>query len=92
MKRLHVFITGDVVGVGFRAFIKHHALKLGLKGWVRNVDEPVPGVEAVFEGTGDKLIEIVDICHRGPEVSWVEDVVTTYKNPTGEFDDFTIIR
>ncbi len=80
------------MGVVFVAFVKSHGLKVGLKGWVRNVYEPVAGVEAVFEGTSAKLIAIVDICQKGPEVSWVENVSTRYQEASSGFDGFTIIR
>jgi len=48
MKRAHLFISGKVQGVFFRAFTKEVADSLGLKGWVRNLTDG--RVEAVFEG------------------------------------------
>jgi acylphosphatase len=32
----HVVVRGRVQGVGFRAFVEHHAIQRGLTGWVRN--------------------------------------------------------
>ncbi|MFH0773114.1 MAG: acylphosphatase, partial [bacterium] len=39
MKQVHVYIKGDVIGVGFRAWTKIQAKIIGVNGWVRNVFE-----------------------------------------------------
>ena len=49
-KRFHVFISGRVQGVFFRANTWKQARSLGLTGWVRNL--PDGRVESVFEGEG----------------------------------------
>ena len=46
MKRIHILISGRVVGVFFRKFIKDNADKLNVKGFVRNKENEV---ECVFE-------------------------------------------
>ncbi len=92
MERAHVFITGDVIGVGFRAWVVSHAQKLGLFGWVRNVFEPKQAVEAVFEGKKEDVEKMIELCKKGPEISWVENVEVTNELSTGEFDGFSIIR
>lgn len=87
-KRIHVKITGDVTGVGYRYWTKIQAEKLELTGWVRNRDEGY--VEAVFEGPKDILLQMIDKCHEGPEISWVENVEVEWKDATGENNNFTI--
>lgn len=87
-KRVHVFIHGDVVGVGFRAWTIRNAEKLGIKGWVRNFG--IKTVEAVFEGGKKELEEMIDLCRMGPEVSWVEKVDLEWEKYTGEFMNFEI--
>ena len=88
MKRLHVFIFGDVVGVGFRAWTVGEASSLGLRGWVRNAD--MNTVEAIFEGDKEKTDQMIELCHKGPEGSWVEKVKVKEEKVIGEFDDFGI--
>lgn len=89
MKRVHVIISGDVQGVGFRSLIKSQAQKLGLTGWVKNRTDSA--VEAVFEGDEVKLAEIVELCHSGPEIAWVEEVKLKEEEYLGEFSEFEII-
>jgi len=88
--RAHVWISGRVQGVFFRAHTKEVAEKLGLTGWVRNL--PDGRVEAVFEGEEDAVKEAIEWCKRGPPLAKVERVEVRYEEPTGEFKDFRIIR
>jgi acylphosphatase len=64
MKIVHVIVRGRVQGVGYRAFVEHEALKLGLEGWVRNRRDG--SVEAVFAGAPEKVQAIIEACRRGP--------------------------
>lgn len=92
MVRVHLFITGNVLGVGFRSWTVWKAKGLNLSGWVKNVHEPQEGVEAVFEGEKEKVGKMVKLCKKGPIVSWVENVKIKWEKATGEFDNFTIIK
>ena len=47
----HVVVRGRVQGVGYRAFVEHHARLRNLTGWVRNRRDG--SVEAVFAGDGE---------------------------------------
>lgn len=88
MKRAHVFIHGDVIKVGFRAWIVKNAQILGLTGWVKNTEGKE--VEAVFEGVEENVKEMVDKCYDGPQVSWVDKVDVTWEEETGEFEGFEV--
>lgn len=68
----HIFISGFVQGVGYRRFVRHHGLKLGLTGWVKNL--PDNRVEAIFSGPKEKIEKIIEICKKGPFLSEVRDV------------------
>lgn len=63
-QRLTALIAGDVQGVGFRAFIKRHALDLGLVGYAENLSDG--RVEVVAEGDRDTLEMLLEKLHRGP--------------------------
>jgi acylphosphatase len=88
--RAHVWISGRVQGVFFRAHTKELADELGLTGWVRNL--PDGRVEAVFEGEEDAVKEAIEWCKRGPPLASVEKVEVRYEQPTGEFRGFRILR
>ena len=88
MIRAHVFISGRVQGVFFRANTKRVAEELGVKGWVRNL--PDGRVEAVFEGEEESVKKIIEWCHQGPPAARVDKVEVTYEEYKGEFDNFEI--
>ena len=72
MKQAHVFISGNVQGIGYRQFVKSNALKLGLPGWVRNTEDG--GVEAVFQGKEETIEEMIGICRQGPMLAEVKQI------------------
>lgn len=87
MVRAHVFISGDVIGIGFRVWTVREAKKLNLTGWVKNV---YPDVEAVFEGLKEDIDKMIELCHQGPDVGFVENVQVVWEKYQGEYLDFTI--
>lgn len=89
MKVAHIFISGFVQGVGFRQFIKINADKLGLKGWVRNL--PDGRVEAVFEGSKEKIEEGISLCRKGPLLSEVKRVNVRWEGINERFETFEIV-
>jgi acylphosphatase len=89
MKRVHLIISGDVIGVGYRSWVKRQARELGVSGWVKNREDNT--VELVVEGSKDHLTAVVAICKKGPDVAWVKDVVETWQDATGEFVDFEVL-
>ena len=60
MKTLKITITGTVQGVFFRTFIKEKADELGLKGFVRNLDDG--RVEVVVEGRDENANKMIEVC------------------------------
>lgn len=87
-KRLHVFFSGRVQGVFFRAFTRDAARRHGVKGWVRNL--PDGRVEAVFEGSPEAVDAVLSICREGPPLARVDRVDVQEEPCTGEFEDFDI--
>ena len=86
--RAHVFISGRVQGVFFRAYTKDNADKLGVKGFVRNLRDG--RVEAVFEGDEEAVKKMIAWCHHGPPAARVEKVDVKFEEYKGEFDSFEI--
>lgn len=96
LKQAHVYIKGDVIGVGFRAWAKIQAKINGVSGWVRNVfgNEHVfgrgGGVEAVFQADGEQVEKMVQLMREGPSVSRVDDVEVYWQEPREIFEGFEI--
>ena len=83
----HVFFSGRVQGVFFRAFTEENAIKLGIRGWVRNL--PDGRVEAVLEGPRDKVEKLIYLCRYKHPYARVNDVEIHYGKPEG-YTDFHI--
>ena len=60
----HILVSGRVQGVGFRAFVEHHARQRNLSGWVRNRRDG--SVEAVFAGLQKSVEGMIAACRIGP--------------------------
>ena len=79
--RAHVFVSGRVQGVFFRATTRETAAEHGVDGWVRNLDDG--RVEAVFEGPEPAVEAMVEFCHEGSPAARVEDVSVERSAPEG---------
>ena len=87
-KRLSVFWSGRVQGVGFRYTTESVALELGIAGWVRNL--PDGRVEAVAEGSEKSLRLMLERITSGPMKPYIRGVETRWERATGEFEEFQI--
>ena len=70
---LQVTISGEVHGVGYRAWVRDQAVTYGLEGWVRNRADG--SVEVLFAGPADIVAQVVALCRRGPSSARVANVV-----------------
>ncbi len=86
--RAHVFVSGRVQGVFYRASTRDTAMGLGLAGWVRNLSDG--RVEAVFQGEEDVVRTAVAWCRKGPDGSRVEDVETIFDEELENLTTFSI--
>ncbi|RLE60332.1 MAG: acylphosphatase [Thermoprotei archaeon] len=86
--RAHIFVSGIVQGVFFRATMREVARKYGVTGWVRNL--PDGRVEAVLEGPEEAVKKVIEWAHRGPPLARVEKVEVKWEEYKGEFKDFNI--
>ena len=85
--RAHVYVSGKVQGVYFRATTREEAREHGVDGWVRNLDDG--RVEAVFEGPKEDVESLIEFCHRGSKAARIDDVEVSYEEPQGE-DGFRV--
>ena len=86
--QVKVVISGKVQGVFYRVHTKHAADGLGIKGYVKNLANG--SVEAVFEGDQPVVDQMIDWCHKGPEMSRVDHVQTQEIKPLTCFKIFEI--
>mgnify|MGYP000341304588 CR=1 FL=1 len=71
-KAVHIFLSGRVQGVGFRAFIRRNANKLNVNGWAKNLEDG--RVEAVFTGKKEKVNKLIELVKKGPRFANVTDI------------------
>ena len=86
-KRVHVYYSGAVQGVGFRYTAEHTAFSLGLTGWAKNlrdgrVEVLCEGKESDLKVLLQKIDDILGGYIRDSDIEWGE--------ATGEFDGFDI--
>jgi acylphosphatase len=96
LKQARLYIKGDVIGVGFRAWIKIQSKVFGISGWVKNVfNKPEiygvgGGIEALLQGEDDKIDKIIQEIKKGPSVSRVENVEILWEEPKEILEGFEI--
>jgi len=74
-KHIHIKISGQVQGVGFRFSIYEKFVELNLLGKAENT--PDGGVLIDTEGPEESLAALVEWCHKGPQGARVEGVGVT---------------
>jgi acylphosphatase len=57
-------VRGRVQGVGYRSFVQHAAIPLGVVGWVQNLEDG--SVEVYAAGTDAQLSGLEDAMWKGP--------------------------
>ena len=87
--RAHVFVSGKVQGVNFRANLRDQARRGQVEGWVRNL--PDSRVEAIFEGNSGAVQRLVSWCYSGPTAADVQHVDIEWEPPTNREGPFGIM-
>jgi acylphosphatase len=77
--RSHVFVSGQVQGVGYRASTHKMATRLGLNGWVCNLSDG--RVEAVFEGEKQAIEAMLKWCETGSRMAIVQHLEILSERP-----------
>jgi len=86
--RIHIWVKGRVQGVGFRSFVQQSGVLFELTGWVRNVGDGM--VEAVAEGSRDRLEKFAQAVKSGPRAGRVDEARIEWENASGEFQNFGV--
>jgi acylphosphatase len=87
--RAHLWLSGRVQGVGFRASTQEEAKRIGgVAGWVMNLSDG--RVEAIIEGRRDRVEALVRWCRKGPSSADVTKVERKDEPPGGEVKTFEV--
>jgi acylphosphatase len=81
---------GRVQGVGFRWWTHREALRLNVRGTVRNLSDG--SVEVMAVATRDALEHFERSLRRGPPMSDVEQLVPVGCTLPDDVEDFTIVH
>ncbi len=81
-------VYGVVQGVGYRAFAMQRAERLGLVGYVRNLDDG--SVEVYAEGEKQAIEALIKELEEGPFLARVEKVDVQWVEPSGSYEEFRI--
>ncbi|MFX1455492.1 MAG: acylphosphatase [Promethearchaeota archaeon] len=84
--RIIIRVYGLVQGVFFRYTTRKIARKLGLTGYVKNLQNRSVYIEA--EGPMDKLKELLEFAKEGPRNARVDRIEHEYKPPSSQYKDF----
>jgi acylphosphatase len=72
MATQRILVSGRVQAVSYRDWTVRTAQRLGLKGWVRNLDDG--RVEILADGEEEAIGKLVDACREGPPLARVDHV------------------
>ncbi|MCL1817820.1 MAG: acylphosphatase [Spirochaetaceae bacterium] len=72
MQGLYLRVFGRIQGVGFRAWTRRQALRLGVTGWVRNEADGTVSCEC--RGTEEALAAFAETLRRGPPLARVDKI------------------
>lgn len=89
MKAVTIRVSGHVQGVFFRASTKDAAVRLGVRGQVRNDGDGTVFIEA--EGDDAAVDQLVEWCKKGPPHARVQSVDVKVAQPKG-FREFSVER
>lgn len=86
-KRVHIFYSGRVQGVGFRFTAEGLAREAGIQGWVKNLRDG--RVELVAEA-GQAVLNDYMAAIKKTMGYYISDMDVEWSDATGEFNDFEV--
>ena len=87
-KRVHVYYSGRVQGVGFRFTAEETARSMGVVGWIKNLRDG--RVEMIAEGEEKLLTEFLDAIRTGAMRNFIKDVYISWSASMENCSDFEI--
>ena len=87
-KRVHVFYSGRVQGVGFRMTAEETAQSLGVVGWVKNLRGG--RVELVAEAEEEILQRFLSALRTGPMKNFIQQADVSWSSASDTFNEFEI--
>lgn len=88
-KRVQVTVYGLVQGVGFRMFVHRSATRLGLKGWVKNMQDGTVRIDV--QGSAGLIEKFLKDVRLGPPASKVATLAVLDKQPDPSIKAFTVL-
>tara|TARA_R100000789_G_scaffold76076_1_gene71591 strand:- start:126 stop:413 length:288 start_codon:yes stop_codon:yes gene_type:complete len=86
IRAVQVRIEGRVQGVGYRWWLATEAEQRKLVGWVRNRADG--SVEALVQGPGDRIDDLIAHCFKGPLMARVMDIAVTEQTTDPALEGF----
>ncbi len=83
-----IVVEGRVQGVGYRAHVERHAARLGLAGYVMNLDDG--RVLTHVEGDRALIEALVAVLEQGPSLARVARTEVHWMEPTHRYSSFRI--
>ena len=87
-KRVHVYYSGRVQGVGFRMTAEDAARQFGVVGWIKNLRDG--RVELVAEADEATLERFLQTLRAGPMKNFIAQVDATWSHASETFAEFEI--
>ncbi len=87
-RRVHVYYSGRVQGVGFRVTAEEAAEALDVVGWVKNLRDG--RVELIAEADEGTLLRYLEAVRNGPMKNFIASVEVTWGTATNAFSEFSI--
>ncbi len=88
MKTYRLIVKGRVQGVSYRYFAQKNARQLGVKGYVRNLENG--DVEVVAQADEALFLKFLQILQKGPLLARVDRIESSELGAEFHFNDFTI--
>lgn len=89
IKQMHIHVSGRVQGVFFRVEAQKKGRELGLRGFVRNLEDG--SVEVVAQGDEKQVEAMLAWCRKGPENAQVRNLEFDWQELDSTFpSDFEV--